>query len=176
MVNHKTIPAVVLATMTLISVSSTRPAEAQARSDQYLCMTQHSGGVSYDQKAKTWQSARFKPEAKYILRRLKGEEKQNKYPSDNPSNGSTQLGVQAGDPSKSEWGFFKFADRVPLATCDASFNCTSSPSLHLGSDLQRFELHWVSTYTVQTSDWYKKNQNQIGDDDSVVNLGECSLF
>jgi hypothetical protein len=111
-----------------------------AAPDQYLCIEDLSVGIRYVPATRSWTPQFFTGGAKFVLRRLKGAEREGKYPANTPD-GFSWLYPQKAE-GKSDWGFFPFGEQSPLATCDASFQCTATSALflHFFPDSERFEV------------------------------------
>ncbi|HME20794.1 MAG TPA: hypothetical protein VKI44_05440 [Acetobacteraceae bacterium] len=154
---------------------------SHAQPDQYLCIGEHSAGVRYSRQMKTWQPQIFAPGTRYILRRLKGEERENKYLDNHAFIG------QIHHREMSEWGFFSFGEQEPRATCDASFQCTTDIlSLHFSQHTGRFEVFQTSGFWSQPlftdpplpnpRDEEIRASMIAHPDDGFVEIGTCSAF
>jgi hypothetical protein len=170
-----------LAAVALIASSG----ELRADPEQYLCISEHVAGVNYGPATKTWSSMAFAGGQKWILRRLKGGEREGKYPSDTSPDGYAIYAVQPKD--KSEWGFFAFGEKGPRETCDAQFSCTAG--LMFNPATLRFERHQWSGYSYQTQEFRRPFPYPIpGGEEKVIRgirdhpdsgsvaIGTCSGF
>jgi hypothetical protein len=160
----------------------------RADPDRYLCISENSAGVHYFQQTKTWGAQIFGPGQKYILRRLTGDERNAKYPSDTSADG-TYFSGQLQEKDKSEWGLFSFGEKVPRATCDASFHCTTQSTfltLHFSPATGRFKPSQLSGYYYQLKPTDKPFPDPEGEkfrqsamnqpDGGFIEIGTCSAF
>lgn len=120
---HSPLSAALAVVLVTISGSSLRAADP----DRYLCISEYGAGVQYSPATKTWGPTIFGGGRKYILRQLKGEEREAKYPSDTSPDGYTIWDHQPKD--KSDWGFLSLArsSRVRLATLDLAAQMATQP-------------------------------------------------
>jgi hypothetical protein len=171
-----------VATIALMSIVS------HVQAEQYLCITEHAAGVHYMAATKTWEPTIYTTGSKYVLRHLNGDERQAKYPDNNPQ-GYTILSSQSNDPSKSEWGFFYFGEKLPRSTCDAHFRCTDSfLLLSFDSRTLRFETYQRSGYVYTPLMEKPGSMGNTPQEESAriqavnhpdtgsISIGECSAF
>jgi hypothetical protein len=174
---------------------------ASAASNQYLCITESVGGLHYDAATQSWKPQGFKAGAKYMLRRITGDDVKKwdallkRLEIQDRQLQEKQI-FDAGD-----WAFLSFGENPGLlALCKASyienrlpFACEPSPFSpisNLTTDARQFEL--VSGYGAYVEQGRQEQLRRdpeklkreppglVSDpshpDDLSVEIGTCSPF
>jgi hypothetical protein len=82
---------------------------AQAEPNQYLCLAEQAVGLHYDDKTSLWGPIAFKPEWKFILRRLTEDDRaKGEYRS---------LYQRSAGQRAVNWAVFEHGKSLPLALC-----------------------------------------------------------
>jgi hypothetical protein len=99
--------SIVRKAMPIVAIACSVFEPAYAEPNQYLCIVEQVAGVHFSGKARSWVPQVYAPGRKFVLRRLKGDERVGKYPDTNPQ-GYTFNRAQEIEKDKSE-GFFPSA-------------------------------------------------------------------
>src|SRR5271166_6473294 len=146
----------------LIGCTSTA---AAAEPTQYLCVVDQATGFGFDPKLKRWTAQTFPASSKYILRRVRDEERDPK------AKWSPQY-KWSDWPRGADWAFFSFGDPdpFPLAVCqeEFGFSCKEvAVQANFDRRSQRFEIIKSGTYTDQGFWKYMSEHDPDGVDEKV---------
>jgi hypothetical protein len=172
---------------------------ASASSNQYLCITESVGGLHYDAATQSWKPQGFKAGAKYMLRRITGDDVKKwdtllKRLEIRDKQLQEKQMFDAGD-----WAFLGFGENPRLlALCERSYpeqlpaDCKPSPFSPISdfeTDTRRFEIVYRGAYIEQgrqeqlRRDPEKLKREPPGlvsdpshPDDLVIEIGTCSPF